>query len=312
MHTHIESFTAHLKNVRGASPLTVKAYAEDLFQFAEWARETQRIDDPARVEIVHIRAYLAFLTTERKLARTSVARKIASIRALFRYLLRRGVVTKSPAQSIVTPRKKSSLPKFLGEDAVSVLLAAPDPSEPAGLRDRAILEVLYASGMRASELVGLDLPDLRLESNGEGEARIRHGKGNKERVALLGRAAVSAIDVYLSAARPQLAVKPTQAVFLNRWGGRLSDRGVRRLFDKYCVEVAATHKVTPHTLRHSFATHLLDNGADLRVVQELLGHADLSTTQVYTHVTTVRMKDAYDKAHPSARRESSGSHAPTD
>jgi integrase/recombinase XerC len=299
--SHIDAFIAHLRAVRGASPHTVKAYAEDLYQFAEWATK-QGIGGPEAVETNHVRTYLAHLTTERRLARTSVARKIASVRALFRYLIRRGVVARSPAQNVVTPRKQTPLPKFLGEDAVAALLSAPDASEPAGLRDRAILEALYASGMRASELVALDLGDLRFDESGEGEARIRRGKGGKERVALLGKAAVCALETYLAVGRPrQAGAKPSNALFLNRWGGRLSDRGVRRLFDKYCGEVAATHKVTPHTLRHSFATHLLDNGADLRVVQELLGHSDLSTTQVYTHVTTTRMKDAYDRAHPRAK-----------
>jgi integrase/recombinase XerC len=158
--------------------------------------------------------------------------------------------------------------------------------------------------MRASELVALAVSDVTFTPEGEGTARIRRGKGGKERYALLGRAAVAALRAYLDSARPVLASAGTcpGALFLNRFGRRLSDRGVRRLFDKYCVVVAASHKVTPHSLRHSFATHLLDHGADLRVVQELLGHADLSTTQVYTHVSTARLQDAYEKAHPRARK----------
>lgn len=301
MDASIDAFLFHLRTVRAASPHTIKAYAEDLLQFDEWAKR-QGITRVDAVETSHVRAYLAFLTTERGLARTTVARKIASVRALFRFLLRRGVVKKSPAQSVSTPRKRTPLPKFLGEDAVAALLESPDPTEPAGLRDRAILETLYASGIRASELVGLDLGDLSL-TPGEGEVHIRHGKGNKARIALLGSAAVRALETYLAEARPALTgKKPSSAVFLNRLGGRLSDRGVRRLFDKHCGAVAASHKITPHTLRHSFATHLLDNGADLRVVQELLGHSDLSTTQIYTHVTTARLQDVYEKAHPSAKK----------
>jgi len=302
MDTHIEAFVAHLKMVRGASAHTVKAYAEDLFQFAEWARE-RGATDPARVETGTLREYLAHLTTGRGLARTTAARKMASLRAFFRYLVRRGVVARSPAQQIVTPRKAAPLPKFLSEDAVGALLSAPDQSRPDGLRDRALLEVLYASGVRASELVALDLSDVVFDGD-EATARIRHGKGGKERIALLGSGAVAALQTYLGAqgrgALAHGAAKPTNAVFLNRWGGRLSDRGVRRVFDKYCESVAASHKITPHTLRHTFATHLLDHGADLRVVQELLGHADLATTQIYTHVSTTRLKDAYDKAHPRA------------
>ena len=247
---------------------------------------------------------MASLTTERKLAKTTVARKVASLRAFFRYLQRQAVVTRSPAQELQTPKRPRALPKALTEDAVATLLAFPDPTVPAGLRDRAILETLYATGLRASELVALDLSDLSLEANQEGEVRVRKGKGGKERVALLGKPAVAALENYLQTARPELAQdKPTAALFLNRFGVRLSDRAVRRLFDQACGAVAASHKVTPHTLRHSFATHLLDHGADLRVVQELLGHADLSTTQIYTHVSTTRLKEVYETAHPLARKQ---------
>jgi len=304
MDSQIEAFLAHLSTVRAASPHTVKAYAEDLSQFADFAR-SHGVTQPQAVDAAVVRGFLAHLTTERALARTSVARKAAAVRALFRYLVRRGVVLRSPAANLPTPRKQQPLPKFLDEDAVAALLAAPDASKPDGLRDRAILETLYASGMRASELVALDVGDLAGTPEGEGTARIRRGKGGKERIALLGRAAVAALRTYLDSGRPALAAGGSRrgdALFLNRFGGRLSDRGVRRLFDKYCAEVAASHKVTPHTLRHSFATHLLDHGADLRVVQELLGHADLSTTQVYTHVSTARLQDAYEKAHPRARK----------
>lgn len=299
----IDAFVAHLQAVRSASPHTTKAYSEDLGQFAEFAR-TQGVVNVSEVETAHLRAFLAYLTDTHGMARTSIARKAASLRAFFKYLVRREILARSPAQNLATPRRQASLPRFLTEDAVGALLTAPDASRPDGLRDRAILEVLYASGMRASELVALDQADVRFTPEDEGTARIRRGKGGKERMALLGSASVTAIRRYQEAGRPALlnqAERPTDALFLNRWGGRLSDRGVRRLFDKYCDVVATAHKVTPHTLRHSFATHLLDNGADLRVVQELLGHADLSTTQVYTHVTTSRMKDVYDKAHPRSR-----------
>jgi integrase/recombinase XerC len=304
MDEQIEAFLAHLSAVRGASPHTVKAYAEDLSQFAAFARAREAAR-PESVDIDLIRGFLAHLVTERALARATVARKAAAVRALFRYLVRRGVIARSPAANLATPRKQRPLPRFMNEDAVSMLLNAPDASKPDGLRDRALLETLYASGMRASELVALEVGDVTFTPEEEGTARIRRGKGGKERHALLGRAAVAALRAYLDAGRPALAAAsahPGDALFLNRFGGRLSDRGVRRLFDKYCTAVTASHKVTPHSLRHSFATHLLDHGADLRVVQELLGHADLSTTQIYTHVSAARLQDAYEKAHPRARK----------
>jgi tyrosine recombinase XerC len=302
MDTAIDSFLAHLRTVRGASEHTVKAYGEDLNQFAAFAQE-QGITSVGEVDTALVRGFLYYQTVEKTQARATIARKAAAIRAFFRYLVRRGIVARSPAQSLSTPRKQQTLPKFLNEDAVTALLAAPNATKPDGLRDRAILEVLYASGMRASELVALNLSELTFTAEGEGTARISHGKGNKERIALLGKCAVLALKIYLDSGRPLLlaeAKRPTDALFLNRFGGRLSDRGIRRLFDKYCNEVAASHKITPHTLRHTFATHLLDNGADLRIIQELLGHSDLATTQIYTHVSTQRLQDVYAKAHPRA------------
>ncbi|MBC8101112.1 MAG: tyrosine recombinase [Cytophagales bacterium] len=300
MDNHIEAFVAHLKTVRGASVLTVKAYAEDLSQFVEFARSQETLLDAKAIDTAFLRSYLSSLSTDRALARASIARKAASLRAFFRYLVRRGVLTSSPAQNLATPRKKTPLPKFLSEDAVALLLNAPDPSRPDGLRDRAILETLYASGIRGGELAALSVGDiLREGETGEATLRIRLGKGNKERLALLGRTALAALDTYLERGRPILLAggsRANGALFLNKLGGRLSDRGVRRVFDKYCDNVVSVHKITPHTLRHSFATHLLDNGADLRVVQELLGHSDLSTTQIYTHVTTTRLKEVYDRA----------------
>ena len=236
------------------------------------------------------------------LALMVVARKAAALRSFFRYLTREGIVARSPARELLTPKKGRPLPKALSEDAVVALLAFPDSTRADGLRDRAILEVLYASGMRASELVALDTTDLAVDSApGEGEARIRRGKGGKERIALLGHASVQALESYLATGRPSLSQgKSSSALFLNRFGDRLSDRAVRRLFDRACSAVATSHKVTPHTLRHSFATHLLDHGADLRVVQELLGHSDISTTQIYTHVSDTRLKEVYERAHPRA------------
>jgi len=292
-----DSFLDQLRTVRRASSHTLRAYAEDLRQFCAWREEREKELSPESV-----RAYVASLTLERKLAKTTVARKAAALRAFFKYLQRQRVIAHSPAQELQTPRRPRTLPRALSEETVTALLAFPESA-----RDRAILETLYAGGLRASELVSLDLDDLTFDSeNGEGELRLRNGKGNKERIALLGRPAMIALQAYLDTERPTLAsqaksARPTRAVFLNRFGSRLSDRAVRRLFDRACGTVSATHKLTPHTLRHSFATHLLDHGADLRVVQELLGHSDLSTTQVYTQVSTKRLKEVYEKAHPLAQ-----------
>ncbi len=286
----IQAFLGHLGAVRGASPHTLKAYSEDLGQFF---LAVPVAPDAVTPELA--RGWIASLSVERGLARASVARKAASLRAFFGFLIRRNGIKKNPADGLTLPKKRQPLPKFLSEDAMNALLSAPD-----SLRDRAILEVLYASGLRASELVGLDLLDLTREGEGgEGVIRVRHGKGGKERLALLGQGAMQAIDLYLAQERPALATeKSLDALFLNRFGGRLTDRSLRRLFDKYCNEVAADHKITPHSLRHSFATHLLDHGADLRVVQELLGHTDIGTTQIYTHVSTARLEEAYARAHP--------------
>jgi integrase/recombinase XerC len=299
-----DSFLEHLRRVRQASPQTLRAYAEDLRQFCDWLEQNQ-LSDLALVTDSQVRHYSASLTLERQLARTTVARKAAALRAFFRFLQREGVVVRSPVQELQTPKRPRTLPRALSEDAVAQLLAFPDPTRPDGLRDRAILETLYAGGLRASELVALDLEDIAYDpTSGEGEARIRRGKGGKERIALLGKPAVVALERYQSTARPLLLKdKATPALFLNRFGDRLSDRAVRRLFDRACVAVEAAHKLTPHTLRHSFATHLLDHGADLRVVQELLGHSDLSTTQIYTHVSTQRLQEVYESAHPLAQKQ---------
>lgn len=300
----VDRFLAHLRDVRGASQMTVKSYGEDLHQFAGWCL-TQGVTHPSQVDGGMVRAFVAHLSTEKKLARTTVARRTSALRAYFKFLGRRGVVDKSPAQNVVTPKLAATLPKVVGEDLIPDLLNAPRLDTPDGLRDRAILEALYASGMRASELVALNITDLTFQ-NGEGTAHIRNGKGGKERIALLGKSAVVAIQKYLlvreqgvGSREQETETKPRSVpLFLNRFGGRLSDRSLRRMFDKYCDCVAANHKITPHSLRHSFATHLLDNGADLRVVQELLGHTDLASTQIYTHVSATRLQTVYEEFHP--------------
>ena len=284
-----------------AAVRTRKAYFSDLTQFAEFAR-ARKIESLNTVDTALLRAFFATFIAN-KYTRTTVARKQASVRSFFRWAKRQGLVESDPTRGLFSPRLPHKLPKFLRTSEIDALMLAPDES-PAGRRDRAILELLYASGIRAGELVQLEVSDLMLE---EGELRIRNGKGGKERIALLGRASQEALADYLSFGRGELAAKSTKSVsnalFLNKFGERLSDRGVRRTFDKYVAVVGERLKITPHVLRHSFATHLLENGADLRTVQELLGHANLATTQIYTHVTVERLKKVYDEAHPRAHEE---------
>ncbi len=295
-----DAFLHHLEAVKGASPHTVKAYAEDLDQFAAFA-ETQGVTDIRAADPALLRSFLAHLESL-GLARASRARKTASLRSFFAYLARQSFLPRSPAVGLRTVKTERRLPKFLRSDEIESLLAAPDAATALGLRDRALLETLYASGMRAGELVTLDVADVNYD---EGVIRVI-GKGDKERVTLLGRQAVFALERYVRKGRPELVLKADKdsgALFVNRYGGRLSDRGVRKLFDRYCAAASTHLKITPHVLRHTFATHLLSNGADLRLIQELLGHASVATTQMYTHVTTERLQEVYAQAHPRAKKE---------
>ena len=294
-----DAFLHHMETIKGASAHTVKAYAEDLSQFVEFAA-TQGVTDVHAADPALLRSFLVHLQAL-GLARASRARKTATLRSFFSYLARQSLLPRSPALGLRSVKTERRLPKYLRADEMEALLAAPDAATPLGLRDRALLETLYASGMRAGELVTLRVADVDYD---EGVIRVI-GKGDKERVTLLGRQAVFALQRYVRKGRPELllrASEDTDALFVNRYGGRLSDRGVRKLFDRYCG-VASTHlKITPHVLRHTFATHLLSNGADLRLIQELLGHASVATTQMYTHVSTERLQEVYAQAHPRAKK----------
>lgn len=313
----LEAFLGYLRAERGASPHTVAAYRRDLLQFFEvlgiGARPEARV--LTGVQALAVRHYLARLQ-EAGYARKSVGRKIAAVRTFFRYLVREGVMDSNPAKAVATPKQARPLPRALQESEAEAIVEAPSGDDPLSLRDRAILETLYASGMRVSELAGLSLRDLDLSL---GFARV-WGKGGKERLVPLGTEAIAAIDRYVRLGRPALAARARSrgaapdggaatarrrnadgdAVFLNHRGRRLSDRGVRDVVQRYAPRLLPGRKVTPHTFRHSFATHLLDHGADLRTVQEWLGHANLSTTQIYTHVTRARLRQVYRDAHPRA------------
>jgi integrase/recombinase XerC len=301
----LDGFLQFLKLAKNAAPHTLRAYRADTAQFLGYI-ETHPDLGPAglkRVERAHARAFLSDLQ-QGDYKRSSLARKLASMRAFCRWAQRQAYIDADPTVGIVTIKQEERLPHFLRLREVETLLDAPNTSTPDGLRDKALMELLYASGIRAGEAHALDLLDLELD---EEEIRVRRGKGDKDRLAMLGRAAVDALRAYLRHGRPELAARnegaSDPAVFLNKFGRRLSDRGIRRTFDKYFRIASERLKTTPHTLRHSFATHLLDNGADLRAVQELLGHAHLVTTQIYTHVTTEHMKEVYEKAHPRAEEE---------
>ncbi len=295
----IDRFLRHLAATRGASEHTLRAYGGDLGELAGFL-ESIDIADPRAVTPRLLRRYLVHLE-DRELAASTVQRKLSSVRALFRFLQREGAIEAHPATGLRKRRTPRLLPGALELSEVERLLDAPDVETPVGRRDRAILELMYSAGTRAAETVGVDRADLALE---RGVARVR-GKGKKERMAALGRFAVDALQTYLQdPGRPQAKTSDADAVFLNLRGGRLTTRSLGRIVDRYTLEAGIHRRATPHTLRHSFATHLLDRGADLRAVQELLGHAHLVTTQIYTHVSIERLREVYELAHPRAEAAS--------
>jgi len=286
---YIEKFIRYLEIERNASKHTFINYSVDLKSLSEFLKE----EPIEKVDYISLRRYLAHIK-ERNLSKVSIARKIASIRSFFKFLFREGIIKNNPASSLSTPKRDKHLPKFLDEKEIVILLESPDRESESGLRDKAILETLYSTGIRVSELVGLNME--HIDQIG-GVIKV-YGKGKKERIVPIGERALQAIRDYLKKRRP--VARDAKALFFNRSGGRLTDRSIRRMINKYITKASIQQKISPHTLRHSFATHMLDHGADLRSVQELLGHANLSTTQIYTHITTERLKSAYTKAHPRA------------
>ena len=299
MQRKIARFLQHLHVERAASPHTLKGYREDLETFVQYFREADNsCPDPAELTAVELRGYLAALH-EAGYAKTSIARKLACLRSFYRFGQREAWIDHNPAKALRNPRKTRKLPHFLTTTEVGKLLAAPPSDQPPGLRDRAILETLYSAGLRVSELVGLCDGDLDFE---QGIMRVR-GKGRKERIAPLGSYATRALGRWLKV-RKLSAKEPTgreAPVFVNRFGSRLTARSVGRMLEKHLQHAGLDDRTSPHTLRHSFATHLLDRGADIRSVQELLGHKSLETTQIYTHLSTSNLRAAYEKAHPRAR-----------
>ncbi|GBF32652.1 site-specific recombinase XerD [Desulfocucumis palustris] len=300
MYNYIDSFMAYMETEKNASAHTLENYHRDIMQGLDFfSVETGKKDmeiTPADISLGLIRMFLADLRLK-GLAKSSVSRKIAAWRSFFRYLGREGIIEKNPIRGLSPLKPDRKLPKFLYQDDCFRLLELPARDNPLGLRDRALMEVLYAAGLRVSELVGLDKGNMDVR---DGDLKV-YGKGSKERVVPLGSYAVKALLDYLNNGRPRLAAANSgEAVFLNARGGRLTDRGVRTILNKYVTLLSLEKGVSPHTLRHTFATHLLDRGADLRAVQELLGHSRLSTTQIYTHLTRQKLKEVYQKAHPRA------------
>lgn len=295
MEALIERFLERLATERNFSEHTLRAYRVDLEQFKAFL-SVSKVDAPQRVNHMVMRRFMAYLR-QKQYAKSTLARKLSSLRSFYRFLCREGVADTNPAAALRAPRQDSKLPHFLSSEDVAELLDAPDMSK-SGLRDRAILEVLYSTGLRVSELVTLDLEDVDLSA----EMVHARGKGKRERLAPIGRPAIKALRAYIGVREPnpEKQKRDGNAVFLNKHGTRLTTRSVRRVLDKHIKLAGLDGRTSPHTLRHSFATHLLDSGADLRSIQELLGHADIATTQIYTHLTAERLREIYDKAHPRA------------
>jgi integrase/recombinase XerC len=295
MRKHIFDFLKYLKTERNVSPHTERSYLSDLEQFSDFLGDADLSD----VDHQTLRKFITHLMKLR-VTKSSIARKLSTIRTFFKYLNREGILTSNPARLVMTPRREKRLPAVLTADDAQRLMEAPGKKRPEDhdteLRDRAVLETLYSTGVRASELTGMNREDIDRHDQ---LIRIR-GKGRKERVVAVGRKALDAIDAYLD--RRSGGGEP-EAVFTGPSGKRLTARTVQRILENYRKQLGLQQKASPHTLRHSFATHMLESGADLRAIQELLGHASLSTTQRYTHLNLDSLMDVYDKAHPKARKK---------
>ena len=302
MQSAVERYLRYLRVERNASELTIKSYREDLSLLVDYL--TQILGGcpaPSEITTLDLRGYAASLG-EAGYARSTVSRRLASLRSFFRFAQREELVDSNPAKPLRNPRKSLKLPHFLSTAEIGRLLSAPPADQPLGLRDRAILETMYSAGLRVSETVALSDGDLDFE---QGLLHVR-GKGRRERFAPVGSYAARALHRWQAVRKlnPQEPAGAAAAVFVNKFGRRLTTRSVGRMLEKHLAETGLDRRTSPHTLRHSFATHLLDSGADIRSVQELLGHKSLVTTQIYTHVSTAKLLEAYEQAHPHARAAS--------
>jgi len=297
MNEHLKDFIHFLVVEKGLSRNTIVSYERDLKSYLGFLQNSEKLTELDAIQRSQIIHFLAHLKDSGKSAKT-IARHVASLRAFHQFLLREKVVGQDPTVHIESPQLERNLPKVLSLQEVEILLESPKLVDHYGYRDKAMLELLYATGIRVSELIGLNMDDIHLTM---GFIRCI-GKGNKERIIPLGRTASTALEQYLVKGRPKFVSKghKDEAFFLNHHGKRLTRQGFWKILKRLAKEANIEKELTPHTLRHSFATHLLENGADLRAVQEMLGHADISTTQIYTHVTKTRLKDVYSKFHPRA------------
>ncbi|MBM7577491.1 site-specific tyrosine recombinase XerD [Jeotgalibacillus terrae] len=293
MNEHLQDFIQYMIIEKGLSKNTIQSYERDLKSYIAYLMKVEQISEMNDIQRLHVLQFFQHLKQQGKSSKT-IARHTSSIRSFHHYLMRNRLSTQDPTEHLNTPKAEKSLPKVLSIEEVEALLESPDLTKKNGLRDKAMLEVLYGTGMRVSELIDLNMDDINLDM---GFIKCR-GKGNKERIIPIGQTATGVIKGYI---RQQKTRKPgEQALFLNHHGRRLSRQGFWKILKALSGRAGIEKELTPHTLRHSFATHLLENGADLRAVQEMLGHADISTTQIYTHVSTKRIREVYSQFHPRA------------
>jgi tyrosine recombinase XerC len=294
----LDKYIIYLKAERNFSPFTVRNYSSDILGFFDFLKR-DGIESLGGVDHLTVRRYLSWLLGK-GVVRGSISRKMSALRSFFRYLNQQGLMATDPMVKVSGPKGEKRLPSFLTSEEILRLLGAPDISTPQGLRDLAILELLYAAGLRVSEIASLDVGSVDLEAC---QVRV-WGKGSKERMTLIGKPAAQALGKYLDLGRPKLlGQKETKSLFLNRLGQRIAERRIQYIIKQYAKQAGINGRVFPHMMRHTFATHMLDGGADLRVVQELLGHANLSSTQIYTHVTRSQMRSRYLEAHPRSKEE---------
>lgn len=297
--TLLDGFFIYLESEKNMADKTVKSYNSDWMDFMKFIETQQGLDiSSMKLDIIDhglIRKYLVHMN-EKGLTKATSARRLAALKSFFRYLLKKEIIQYNPLSEVSTPKLSRKLPRYLKLDEIKRVIEWPDQATLTGVRDRAVMELLYAAGIRVNELIKLNLHSIDLSY---GYVRVL-GKGGRERIVPIGKTAIAAINTYLTTARPIWDKKKEKALFLNQKGGRLSDRSIRTIVQKYCRQANTSETISPHGFRHSFATHLLDNGADLRIVQELLGHKKISSTQIYTHVSRGKLRKVYHLAHPRA------------